>query len=58
MPPPIRLLALYGALAVAQPTFGETLTAAEYAGVKVIALDCEVTENSLMIEDPVPVKYL
>ena len=36
--------------------FGETLTAAAAAGVKVAALDCQVTENSLEISDFVPVK--
>ena len=41
---------------VTHPAFGEALIAADKAGVKVIALDCEVTENSLVICDPVQVK--
>jgi len=38
------------------PAFGEALVAAEKAGVKIIALDCVVTENSLTIGKSVPVK--
>jgi len=38
------------------PEFGEALVAAEKAGVKVVALDCAVTENSLNIGNPVEVK--
>jgi sugar fermentation stimulation protein A len=38
------------------PAFGEALVAAEKAGVKIIALDCVVTENSLTINSYVPVK--
>jgi sugar fermentation stimulation protein A len=38
------------------PAFGAALVAAEAAGVKVIALDCEVTENGIEIVDFVPVK--
>ena len=38
------------------PAFGEALVAAEKAGVKIIALDCVVTENSLTISKSVPVK--
>jgi len=33
------------------PAFGKALVAAEKAGVEVIALDCEVTEDSLTIGD-------
>jgi sugar fermentation stimulation protein A len=36
--------------------FGEALVAAEKAGVKIIALDCVVTKNSLTIDKSVPVK--
>jgi sugar fermentation stimulation protein A len=38
------------------PAFGEALIAAEKAGVKIIALYCVVTENSLTIGNSVPVK--
>ena len=40
------------------PAFGKTLVAAEKAGVKIIALDCVVTENSLTIDNSVPVKLV
>jgi len=36
--------------------FGEALVAAERAGVKVLAFDCEVTEDSLKIGKPVEVR--
>jgi len=36
--------------------FGTALIAAEQAGVKVIALNCEVAENSLTIGKSVPIK--
>lgn len=38
------------------PGFGAALSAAHHAGVKVVALDCIVTENSMSVGDPVPVK--
>jgi len=38
------------------PEFGEALVSAQKAGVKITALDCEVTENSLCINEPVPVR--
>jgi len=38
------------------PAFGEALLAARAAGVRVAALDCVVTENSLRIGSAVPVK--
>lgn len=38
------------------PAFGETLIAAKKAGVKIIALDCVITENTLEIGKAVPVK--
>jgi len=40
------------------PAFGKTLVAVEKAGVKIIALDCVVTENSLTIDNSVPVKLV
>lgn len=36
--------------------FGEALIAAHKAGVKITALDCELTENSLNVGNSVPVK--
>jgi len=36
--------------------FGEALIFAEATGVKVVALDCTVTESSLIINMPVPVR--
>jgi sugar fermentation stimulation protein A len=36
--------------------FGEALVAAEKAGVKIVAVDCVVTENSLAINSSVPVR--
>ena len=38
-----------------QPAFGEALIKAREAGVKILALDCHVTPNSLEISDSVPV---
>jgi sugar fermentation stimulation protein A len=38
------------------PAFGEALVAAEKAGVKIVAVDCVVTKNSLTINSSVPVK--
>ena len=38
------------------PAFGETLTAVQQAGVKVVALDCDVAENSLNAGKTVEVK--
>jgi sugar fermentation stimulation protein A len=38
------------------PAFGETLVAAQKAGVNIIALDCVVTKNTLEIGNPVPAK--
>lgn len=38
------------------PQFGKALEYAENSGVKIIALDCNVTENSLEIKGYVPVK--
>ena len=38
------------------PEFGAALISAQKTGVKVAAMDCAVTENSLYIGDPVPVK--
>ena len=36
--------------------FGEALVAAKAQGVQVVALDCTISENSLNINDSVPVK--
>ncbi|MBR3474537.1 MAG: DNA/RNA nuclease SfsA [Oscillospiraceae bacterium] len=38
------------------PAFAEALTAAAEAGVKILALDCSVTPDSLALADPVPVR--
>ncbi|MDR1732375.1 MAG: DNA/RNA nuclease SfsA [Synergistaceae bacterium] len=38
------------------PAFCEALAAAKAAGVRITAMDCDVTENSLTIADRVPVK--
>ena len=38
-----------------QPAFGAALTAAAAAGVKLFALDCAVTPDSMTIGNPVPV---
>ena len=38
------------------PAFGEALRAAAAAGVQVLAMDCAVTPDSMVIRDPVPVK--
>lgn len=37
------------------PEFGEALCRAERAGVKLLAYDCEVTEDSMEIRDAVPI---
>lgn len=38
------------------PEFGETLKAAADAGVHILAYDCAVTEDSIKICDPIPVR--
>ena len=38
------------------PEFGETLKAAADAGVHILAYDCAVTEDSMKICDPIPVR--
>ena len=38
------------------PAFGHALQKAQAAGVRVLALDCDVTENSLAIHAPVQVE--
>lgn len=38
------------------PTFGIALRAAAAAGVKILAMDCHITENTMTIQRPVPVK--
>ena len=40
---------------VTQPEFGHALAAAHKSGVQILAYDCIVTENSMMIDAPVPV---
>ena len=37
------------------PAFGAALRAASAAGVQILAMDCAVTENTMVIRDPVPV---
>lgn len=37
------------------PQFGEALWQAEAAGVQILAMDCIVTENTVRIDQPVPV---
>ncbi|MCL2120957.1 MAG: DNA/RNA nuclease SfsA [Clostridiales bacterium] len=39
------------------PAFGEALSAAARAGVKVSAWDCDVTKDSLTIRQSVPIRY-
>ena len=38
-----------------QPEFGEVLKKAKAAGVKILAYDCQVTEDSIKIDEEVPV---
>ncbi|MBQ8147276.1 MAG: DNA/RNA nuclease SfsA [Lachnospiraceae bacterium] len=38
------------------PQFGDALRKAEKAGVKIIAMDCIVTEDGMVIDEPVPVR--
>ena len=38
------------------PDFGEALRAAAAAGVKIMAVDCDVTEDSMTIKDFVEVR--
>ena len=37
------------------PEFGETLRSAAEAGVRIIAMDCQVTPDSIRIDKPVPI---
>ena len=37
------------------PAFGQTLREAAAAGVQVLAMDCAVTEDSMTVQNPVPV---
>ena len=41
---------------VTDPEFGKALREAAASGVQVIAMDCHVTENTMVIRKPVPVK--
>lgn len=38
------------------PSFGKALREAAAAGVQVLAMDCRITENTIEIADPVPVR--
>lgn len=38
------------------PAFGEALREAKAAGVTVMAMDCEVTENTMVLGSPVPLR--
>lgn len=38
------------------PAFGEALRLAEKKGVRILAMDCEVTERGMKLGEPVPVK--
>lgn len=39
-----------------QPEFGYALEEAQKQGVKILAFDCKVTENSMVVKEEVPVK--
>ena len=41
---------------VTDPSFGKALREASAAGVQILAMDCHVTEDEMIIRDPVPVK--
>jgi sugar fermentation stimulation protein A len=41
---------------ITDPAFGKALREAAEAGVKILAMDCEVTEDSMKIRDPVEVR--
>lgn len=41
---------------ITHPQFGYALRAAQAAGVRILAYDCAVTEDSLAIKHPIPVK--
>lgn len=38
------------------PAFGEALRQAHRSGVKILAMDCQVTENSMALQNPVDVR--
>lgn len=42
----------------AQPEFAEVLKAAEAAGVHIMALDCRVTEDTISVDEEIPVVLL
>lgn len=42
---------------VTDPAFGKALREADAAGVQVLAMDCSVTEDSMVIRKPVPVYF-
>ena len=41
---------------VTDPAFGAALREAAAAGVQILAMDCQVTENSMVIADPVEIR--
>lgn len=41
---------------VTDPAFGQALREAADAGVTLLAMDCQVTENSMTIQNPVPIR--
>jgi sugar fermentation stimulation protein A len=41
---------------VTHPAFGQALEEAKQAGVRILAYDCQVTPDSLMLDGPVPVE--
>ena len=41
---------------VTDPAFGQALREAAAAGVQILAMDCQVTENSMTIQNPVPIR--
>ena len=48
-------VALFSPNNVTHPQFGQSLKDAQTAGVTVLAFDCDVTEDSLILDSPIPV---
>ena len=48
-------VALFSPNNVTHPQFGQSLKDAQTAGVTVLAFDCDVTEDSLILDRPIPV---
>ena len=48
-------VALFSPNNVTHPQFGQSLKDAQTAGVTVLAFDCDVTEDSLVLDSPIPV---